>query len=79
MSFIDLVTNNPWSSAATFVAGFIILFYYYLIKEWGKFEKKGLFCLKPELFFGNAKDMYLEKKDFAQFHLWLYKQFEGHK
>ena len=63
-------------------ASLVILFitiYWYLTKDYGKFEKKGLFGLKPEFFWGSTKDLILGTVSGMDFHHQLYDKFKGHK
>lgn len=57
----------------------VLTVYWYLTRNYGKFERQGLFGLKPELLFGNTKDLITGGTSMMDFHLRLYKAFEGHK
>ena len=47
-------------------------FYWHMTKEYGVWEKKGLFSLKPTFFVGNNGPMISGKKNFSDFFLDLY-------
>ena len=64
--------------------GFLLLLagvvYYYLTRNFGKFEKQyGLKGLKPVPFYGTEKDLLMGKVSMADIVLKRYKEFEGHK
>ena len=53
--------------------------YWYLTRNYGKWEKKGVFSVPPKLFFGNQKDMLTQKKHMFDFYQDLYKEHKGHR
>ena len=79
MALLDYIASNPIGAAVTGILGFGLVCYWWLTKNYGYFEKKGLFCLKPQLIFGNAKDMYMQTVTMNEFFMDIYKKMEGHK
>lgn len=56
-----------------------IVIYLYYKNIYGYWTNMGVFHIKPEFFFGNAKDRVLFKKSFHEFHRDMYFKFKGHK
>jgi hypothetical protein len=53
-------------------------FYYNMTKDYGVWEKKGLFSVKPTFLFGNNKNMIMGKMNLIAFHRWLYDLHKDH-
>jgi len=59
--------------------GLVIAWYWYLTKDYGKWEAKGLHSVKPTFFLGNLKDVFLENKHLTDLHKEFYKKVAGHR
>nr|AIL94146.1 cytochrome P450 CYP3024A3 [Tigriopus japonicus] len=59
----------------------VLVFYIYwsLTKNYGKFEKQGLFSIPPQILFGNSKDLFLQTKPMIDFYRDIYNQFGNNK
>lgn len=58
---------------------FIVYIYWSWTKNYGVYEKQGLFSIPPKLFFGNTKEIVMQTKAFTPFHQDIYKQFGDRK
>ncbi len=59
--------------------GLAIFVYFYLTKEYGKWEKMGVASLQPTFFFGNNKSIYTGAEHMNTFHRRYYKQMKDKK
>lgn len=75
---ISFVVEN-FTVIVTASLGFLLLVYWYLTKEYGKFEAKGIFSIKPTFFFGNTADAMLQRKSFPEMHRDIYEKFGDQK
>lgn len=58
---------------------FVLYVYWSLTKNYGVYEKKGLFSIPPKMIFGNTKDLVMQTKSMIQFYRDIYKQFGDRK
>ena len=56
----------------------VVLTYLFLTRNYGKFEKQGVFCLEPQLLFGNARPIFMQEMPAMDFHRQLYNKYKGH-
>ena len=78
-AFVARVLGNV--SLIQWTAGLVILltwFYFHMTKDYGKWEKKGMFSIKPTFLFGNNGDLIMERKSLNEFHLDQYRQHKEH-
>jgi len=93
-----------WSLIALFLTPFnlailcvisALFIYWQYTKEYGKWEKKGLFSIRPtvsaaeqltfltmilkQFFFGNQGDLYMQRKDLWTIQKDFYEAFKGHR
>ena len=73
------VLEFPIATAVTLILALILLGYWWLTKNYGYYEAKGAFSLPPLPFFGNMKDLYLQKKELSVFYQEIYEKFGDHK
>ncbi|TRY76240.1 hypothetical protein TCAL_09228 [Tigriopus californicus] len=70
------ITFFQW--IAIFVV-FVFYIYWSLTKNYGKFEKQGLFSIPPKLLFGNNQDLFLQTKPMITCYREFYNQFGNNK
>ena len=76
----SIIIANCFLSFVGLLSAFVAALYYYLTKDFGKWEKKyGIKGLKPVPFFGTEKDLLLGKISVNDYVLDRYKEFDGHK
>jgi len=63
---------------ALFVA-LIVTWYYYMTKDYGKWEKKGLHSIKPTFLLGNLKEVFTLGKHVLDFHIEFYRKMDGYR
>ena len=82
------LVSNLWSQVAGFVSlsnfillllGLLLLAYWYVTKDIGKFEAKGLKSVKPSILYGNNAELFNLEKSPMQFHLDWYNKFKDEK
>lgn len=76
---LEVVSDHKVATAVTLCIGIVLILYWWLTRNYGVFEAQGIFSLKPSLFFGNTKDMILERTSVVDFHIDYYQQTKGHK
>ena len=77
--FFGLLAQITWLQWTGTVLALVLTVYWYLTRNYGVYEKKGLYGLKPEFIFGNTKALVFGGTSLMDFHVELYKKFEGHK
>ncbi len=59
--------------------GLALYVYFFLTRNYGKWEKKGLSSVPPTFFFGNNKSIYTGSEHMNTFHRRYYKQMKDKK
>jgi len=79
ISLLDMNYSFGWGQTVALIIGLILIWYYYLTKDYGKWEAKGLFSIKPSFLFGNLKEVYLQQAHTMDFHRDFYEKMSGHR
>jgi len=77
--FHSLIGDFGLSQIIAIFLGLIIAWYFYMTKEYRKWEKTGVPSIKPSFIFGNLKDVVLQKQHTLDFHREFYNKMAGHR
>lgn len=72
----SFVGNLSWFHWLGVLAVLALWFYHWCTKEFGVFERKGLFSIKPVFGFGNQWAMFSGGETFDQYHRNIYNKFK---
>jgi len=77
--FTSFTSGLGWPQLIVLLIGLAILWYFYLTKEYRRWEGKGLYSVKPELIFGNLRKVYLMQQHMMEQQKEYYQNMKGHK
>ena len=75
----SLIPSLSWFNWLCLCVAFGLWYYWWMTKEYGVWEKKGFFSVKPEFYFGNSRAGLLMTKSSTDIDIELYQKFKKHK
>ena len=76
---MSLIPEFSWLQWLSALAVGCLSMYLYLTKDVGKWEKRGMFSVRPTFLLGNNAEMILGRKNLIAFHRWQYDKYKAHK